>query len=344
MNTKNSIDNDERSLIELKSRMTEQQRSDMAEIIGNELKRREGLKSQQSQLATKSNVKSSALSGGLSAGDLRDVYESADKNIQELRVKALESRVKEAKREARRLGVVNTTASMIPNIMQRPSFLRFSMPTNKLPVILFAIGIIVLAGMKSIKAQKISNDQKGISENSDSRASLSTEAKKGSSLISEVTTESKVSEQNVDKKSEIFEISAKISGSEAEKAVLMQLDQRRVELERRRVVLDEKEKELIAQAKLVTEKITELKSLTNKLAAMRTEKDSKYSARLDQLASVYGAMAPNEASGLIAKLDEEVALGLLERMPEKRMAQILGVMEQSRAIELTKLLTDRKGL
>ena len=54
-------------------------------------------------------------------------------------------------------------------------------------------------------------------------------------------------------------------------------------------------------------------------------------------------MAPTEAAPLIAKLDDEIGLTLLERMPEKRLGQILSSMNQDRAIELTKRLTERKA-
>lgn len=333
---------DEKSLIQLKAKMTEQQRSDMAEIIGNELKRREGLKS---QFHMKSNVKPSALSGGLGSDDLRDVYESADKNIQQLRIKALESKVNAARKEASRLGVATRSNVSIPGLLSGVSLPTGKISSQKLSVIFFGICILFLAGMKSLKTTQSGIEKNAISVQPDSRGSLSVDPVTNTQVIPQGATG--VAEKQPplsEKKPDIVDISVTLPSSEAEKAVLMQLDQRRVELERRRVILDEKEKELVHQAKLVSEKVTELKSLTNKLIALRTEKDSKYSARLDQLASVYSVMAPNEASALIAKLDEGVALGLLERMPEKRMAQILGVMEQSRAIELTKLLTNRKGL
>ena len=124
----------------------------------------------------------------------------------------------------------------------------------------------------------------------------------------------------------------------------MQLDNRRVELEKRKQILDQKEGEIQQQAQLVSEKVAELKSLITKLSTIRKEKDHKYNARMEQLASVYSAMTPQESANLIAKLDNDIGLALLERMPGKRMAQILGVMDQNRALELTKHLTDKKKL
>jgi flagellar motility protein MotE (MotC chaperone) len=329
MNANAIIGDDEKSLLELRETMTEQQRSDMAEIIGNELKRREAIKINANR---KSNIQPSRLSGGLGADDMRDVYENADKNIQALRVKALENRVNEAKKDASRFGLVPKR--------QSKSFNSVIPSGNKLPVILFGIAILFFAGLKSAKLTNSNFSFSKPAAQVEARASLDTPKKP------ETLQEIKNTEITNEVKNEVVidNLGIRVPSSDSERAILMQLDQRRVELERRNMVLDQKEKELIIQAKLVTEKVTELKTLINKLSALRSEKDTKYEARLDQLAAVYGAMAPNEASSLIAKLDEVVAIGLLERMPEKRMAQILGVMDQTRAIEMTRLLTNKSTL
>ena len=52
-------------------------------------------------------------------------------------------------------------------------------------------------------------------------------------------------------------------------------------------------------------------------------------------------MNPPEAAHLLEQLDIHVALSLVERMPEKRMAQILALMNSQRALELTNLLSNR---
>ena len=122
----------------------------------------------------------------------------------------------------------------------------------------------------------------------------------------------------------------------AEREVLLTLDQRRVELEARSHGLDKKEMELGIQDRIVAEKITELKSIYGQLQARRQELDQKREAKLDQLAEVYATMAPEQAAPIIAKLDNETALSLLQRMSGKRMGQILSSMSSDRAIELTK--------
>lgn len=131
--------------------------------------------------------------------------------------------------------------------------------------------------------------------------------------------------------------------SESEKDLLSQLDLRRVELEKRKELLEAREADLGAKEQALSEQLVELRSLQRKLDELRREKDQIKESRLEQLATVYGSMDPQEAAPLIGKLDNEIALSLLQRMPTKRMGQILGMMESERAVALTKSLTDKKG-
>jgi flagellar motility protein MotE (MotC chaperone) len=346
MNINLMPDEDERELLKLRDGMSEKQRQDMAEIIQNELKRRETIAKSSSQgtmPSYKSAVKSSKMSNGLTASDMEDIYKDSDKNIQELRVKALESKLNEAKREVSRLGVAG---SKLPKKKHKTSsqgrapisgIVNSSM--SKLPIVLLVILLVGLGTVKFNKSFLTSSTLQEVqaADNKSARGSLADPSP--GSIVGDKSIESDLaSEKSVDT-AHFTAVS-----SSAERGFLMQLDQRRVELERRKQLLDDKEKEIQSQAQLVSEKVTELKTLINKLASVRKEKDHKYEARMEQLASVYSAMAPNEAANLISRLDEEVGLGLLERMPGKRMAQILGVMDQSRALEMTKSLTDKKKL
>lgn len=357
-----SSDEDERALLRLKDQMSDQQRQDMAEIIQNELQRREsmaqagGSGSSAASLGNagygangrgKSKVPSARLSGGLGNDDLADVYKDSDKKIQELRVRALESRLNEAKKEVSKLGKIG--ARMPRSSQKETAFLpKGGKVTAGLPLMIIVTALITLGVLKFTKGgfsnPLEANSTANAASSPAGRASLSSvDPSLGSgSITGDLPTESSA------------EVAASTNGgsglrgvsfsSPAEKNMLLQLDQRRVELEQRKQILDDKERELQAQAQLVAEKVTELKALVAKLGTLRKDKDHKYEARMEQLASVYSAMAPNEAGSLISKLDDEVGLGLLERMPGKRMAQILGVMDQNRALELTKSLTSRKKL
>lgn len=126
-----------------------------------------------------------------------------------------------------------------------------------------------------------------------------------------------------------------------EAKILTALDARRVELEERGSRLEKREDEFVAKERELAIRLTELKELSERLKLEREKGDKQRNTQLDQLANVYGSMNPPEAAHLLEQLDIQVALSLVERMPEKRMGQILSLMNAQRALELTNLLTHR---
>jgi len=132
-----------------------------------------------------------------------------------------------------------------------------------------------------------------------------------------------------------------VSNDHHEADLLKQLDGRRAELEKRSEHLDDREEELKEQEREFTVKLAQLRELTKTLKNERVQSTKKEDAQIEQLAKVYGSMNPPEASALIEQLDVHIALSILERMPDKRMAQILSLMKPERALLLTKMLTGK---
>lgn len=131
--------------------------------------------------------------------------------------------------------------------------------------------------------------------------------------------------------------------SREEVKILAALDARRVELEERRQKLDERMRELDVRDREFVARLTELRELNNKLGAERDRNQKKRNVQLEQLANVYGSMNPQEAAQLIEQLDVTIALGLIEKMPEKRIGQILATMSPEKALALTRLLSGKVG-
>jgi flagellar motility protein MotE (MotC chaperone) len=131
--------------------------------------------------------------------------------------------------------------------------------------------------------------------------------------------------------------------SKEEVKILTGLDNRRVELEERNTRLEQRESDFIARERELAVRLTELKELSEKLKIEREKGDKQRSTQMEQLANVYGSMNPPEAAHLLEQLDIQVSLSLIERMPEKRIGQILALMNPQRALELTNLLSQRKG-
>ncbi len=121
--------------------------------------------------------------------------------------------------------------------------------------------------------------------------------------------------------------------------LLKSLDARRVELEERNDKLSARESDLDNRDREFAAKLTQIRELTDKLKAHRQKSEKKRSTQLEQLANVYGSMNPKEAAILIEQLDVTIALGLIERMPEKRIGQILSLMSPDRALTLTRMLS-----
>jgi flagellar motility protein MotE (MotC chaperone) len=128
-----------------------------------------------------------------------------------------------------------------------------------------------------------------------------------------------------------------------EAKVLTALDGRRVELEERSNRLEKREDEFSTRERELAIRMTELKELSERLKLDREKGEKQRNVQLDQLANVYGSMNPPEAAHLLEQLDIQVCLSLIERMPEKRMGQILSLMNPQRALELTNLLSKRKA-
>ena len=128
--------------------------------------------------------------------------------------------------------------------------------------------------------------------------------------------------------------------SKQEVQILKSLDSRRVELKERSERLDNREQELEARDRAYAAKLTELRELTERLNIEREKDQRKKSSKLEQLANVYGSMNPKEAADLMEQLDVTIALSLIQRMPEKRIGQILSMMSPERALVLTRMLSE----
>ncbi|MEZ4755122.1 MAG: hypothetical protein R3A13_12635 [Bdellovibrionota bacterium] len=127
--------------------------------------------------------------------------------------------------------------------------------------------------------------------------------------------------------------------SKEEVKVLKALDSRRIELQERNERIERKEQELDSRDRAFAAKLTELRELTERLNIEREKDQRKKSGKLEQLANVYGSMNPEEAAQLMEQLDVTIALSLIQRMPEKRIGQILAMMSPERALVLTKMLS-----
>jgi flagellar motility protein MotE (MotC chaperone) len=131
--------------------------------------------------------------------------------------------------------------------------------------------------------------------------------------------------------------------SKEEVKILTALDQRRSELEERSGRLEQREHEFSTRDRDLAARLTELKELSERLKLEREKGEKQRNVQLDQLANVYGSMNPPEAAHLLEQLDINIAHSLIQRMPEKRIGQILALMNAERALELTNRLSSKSA-
>lgn len=154
---------------------------------------------------------------------------------------------------------------------------------------------------------------------------------------------SKLQEAKAVTKSEVtLQNTPRLPMTNTERDLLLDLDRRRVDLESRSARLDDRAKELAEQEKALSVQLSELRELTGALRQARLENSKEESAKVEQLSKVYGSMNPPEAAALIEQLDIQIALPLLVRMPDKRMAQILALMKPEKAVQITRMLSSTK--
>ena len=340
-----TMDNTDRALQDLKATMTEEQRKDMADLLQAELARREKEKMNKQMPKHKSSVKGSSLNGGLDAEAVGELYSDVEKNVRELRLRKLERELAAAKSQQQRLGKAtkNTGMGKLQGVLQKEARLsgatRAPISPKNLALLATIVGLAILkvvfstgaAGTTKLETAKPVESNLKLPQleiaTSEEPAKPAAEA-----ILAEMPNRAGLAQMK------------STSWSDSDKQLLGELDARRVELEQRKSMLERREAEVDKQSKILAERMAELNGLTAKLGDLRKDKDTRYEARLEQLANVYGSMAPNEAAPLIGKLENDVALSLLQRMPEKRMGQILGLMQAERAIELTRHLTDHSKL
>lgn len=128
---------------------------------------------------------------------------------------------------------------------------------------------------------------------------------------------------------------ARAEGSVAERRILTELQEQRRTLQERERKLDEREMELKTLQAEVDKKLNELRQRREELAGMLAQKDAAEIQKAQELSKMYERMEPAVAARIIADLDKELAVAILEGMRAKSAGRILGSMDQAVAATLT---------
>lgn len=123
--------------------------------------------------------------------------------------------------------------------------------------------------------------------------------------------------------------------SESERAVLLELRQRRQDLEARESTLTSRESVLKAAEQKLASRVEELQGLQHRLESLDVARQQQDDAAWKGLVKVYETMKPRDAGAIFNDLDMPVLLSVVGRMKEARAAAILAAMSPDKAREVT---------
>ena len=129
--------------------------------------------------------------------------------------------------------------------------------------------------------------------------------------------------------------------TKGEAEVLQQLSARRTALDERERNLAMREQMISITEKRVEERLTELKTLEERLTAVLSTRDEAEEKQLIALVKTYENMKPAEAARIFNRLDRQVLVNVASRMKPNKIGPVMAAMEPARAQDLTVMLALR---
>jgi flagellar motility protein MotE (MotC chaperone) len=126
--------------------------------------------------------------------------------------------------------------------------------------------------------------------------------------------------------------------SAAEKAVLLDLRQRRQELDARETILGERESVLAAAQDKLSARVEELQSLQQRLETLEADHRRQEDASWQGLVKLYETMKPRDAATIFNDLAMPVLVQVMDRMKDGKAAAVIAAMDPDKARLLTQEL------
>lgn len=130
--------------------------------------------------------------------------------------------------------------------------------------------------------------------------------------------------------------------SESERGVLLELRQRRQDLDARESAVVARESMLAAAEQKLAHRVDELQALQKQLEALENARVQRDENGWQGLVKLYEAMKPREAAAIFNELAMPVLLGVVDRMKEARAGPIVAAMNPDKARELTAQLASTR--
>jgi flagellar motility protein MotE (MotC chaperone) len=105
----------------------------------------------------------------------------------------------------------------------------------------------------------------------------------------------------------------------------------------REVALSLKEQEMKRLGETLEARIKQLDEARKGMEASLSQKKKDDSEKYAKMLKVYKALRPEAAAALIDKLDEDIAIEMLNRMDQKTTVKVIPFMNQARVLKWTRL-------
>jgi flagellar motility protein MotE (MotC chaperone) len=125
--------------------------------------------------------------------------------------------------------------------------------------------------------------------------------------------------------------------------LLLELRQRRQELERRDATIATRESVLTAAEQKIDARVEELRRLQAQLSGLDAARQQREDANWQSLVKLYETMKPRDAAAIFNDLGMSVLLPLIAHMKETKAAPILAAMSPDKARDVTSQLAKSKG-
>jgi flagellar motility protein MotE (MotC chaperone) len=118
-------------------------------------------------------------------------------------------------------------------------------------------------------------------------------------------------------------------------AVFNKLEDRKHGLDLKEEELQKLDEELQKQRVVLEERLKDLEKLRTKIAERLTERVGVDQNRVDKLVDIYSNMKPLTAAKIFEEIDEDLAVEILGKMKKKSMAEILNLLKADKAQRLS---------
>ncbi len=129
--------------------------------------------------------------------------------------------------------------------------------------------------------------------------------------------------------------------TDTEIQVLLDLEQRRIEMDRREQALELRERLVDLMEQRLNGRVAELETLKGELEKLMTSVSGKDDKELQQLAGIYGNMKPAAAAVVLDRLDNAIVLDVLVRMPAKKSGKLMEALNPAKARYLSEMMAAR---